>query len=220
MLEIKNIVEDIVIKQIEELEDTRTEEITENQKKEIAAYVLNRIKPMYITSNKGFTNAIAKFQNDPQFMADVMMKISDALKIVKKSTPKENPSIKFEREKLYYVFPKIYGRVISSKTLQPITKATVYLYINDILIESTFQLWKNPTEILPIDNGFFSFAPKPILATPPYEKRTFIIKINIQREDNVSDKIIFYDLSPSTLNNIKTDFHENVLQLEDIYVPF
>lgn len=220
LLEIKNIMEDIIIKQIEELEDYKNNGITENQKKEIAAYVLNRVKPMYITSNKGFTNIMGKYLNDPQFMADIMVKISEALKVVMKTAEKDISSIKLEREKLYYIFPKMYGKVISSRTLQPIKYAQVYLYINEILAENIFQLWKNPTEILPIDSGIFSFAPKPLPATPPFEKRSFVFRINIKSEEKEYDKVIFYELQPSHLKEIKTDFHENILQLEDIYVPF
>ncbi len=219
MQDLKNIVEDIVIEQIDKLDENKQGEIDINQKKEIAAYVLNRIKPMYITSNKGFTNLISTYRNDPQFITDIIIKINEALKVVKKSNLKLS-KIELEREKLYYVFPKIYGRVLSLKTLTPIQEGMVSLYINEILVESLFQLWKNPTEILPIDNGVYSFAPKPVLAHSPYEKRTFVLKINIQSHENNYEKVFFYDITPSPLTNIKTDFHENVLQIEDIYVPF
>ncbi len=219
MLDIKNLMEDIVIEQIEDLEDSKNGLIDDNQKKEIAAYVLNRIKPLYITSNKGFTNLIATYKNDPQFISDLIFIINEALKIIKKSHNSIS-NIKFEREKLYYVFPKIYGKIISLKTLTPLTEGKVSLYINEILIENVFELWKNPTEILPIDEGIFSFAPKPQIANPPYEKRKFTLKLVIESNDKYYDKILFLEITPSYLTNIKTDFHKNVLQIEDIYVPF
>ncbi|MGC8765135.1 MAG: late competence development ComFB family protein [Brevinematia bacterium] len=219
MQDLKNVVEDIVIEQIEKLENDLNEKLDVNQKKEVAAYVLNRVKPMYITSNKGFTNLISTYRSDPQFITDIILKINEAFKIIKKSSLQLS-KIELEREKLYYVFPKIYGRVISSKKLTPLESAVVSLYINEVLVESLFQLWRNPTEILPIDNGIFSFAPKPILASPPYEKRNFVLKINIQSGEGNYEKVFFLNLKPSPLTNIKTDFHENVLQVEDIYVPF
>lgn len=219
MLELKNVMEDLVIEQIENLDEAKNGLIDNNQKKEIAAYVLNRIKPLYITSNKGFTHLIATYKNDPQFITDIILRVNEALTVIKK-TNYNISKVKLEREKLYYVFPKMYGKIISSKTLTPLQEGKVTLYINDIVVENLFELWKNPTEILPIDGGIFSFAPKPILADPPYEKRRFVFKILIESKNNFYEKIIFYEILPSNLTNIKTDFHENVFQIEDIYVPF
>lgn len=116
MVELKNIVEDIVFDFIDTTDEVKNGEINKNQKREIVAYVLNRVKPMYITSNKGFTNLIVKYQNDPQFIADIMLQLSEAIKVIKKSYSADEIIEKLDKGIPHYIFPKIYGKVISSKS--------------------------------------------------------------------------------------------------------
>jgi competence protein ComFB len=220
MVELKNIAEDIVFDLIDGLNDTRNGALDKNQRKEIAAFVLNRLKPMYITSNKGFNNVIVKYQKDPQFVADIMLRISEALKIVKKSSINYDISENLKRDRLYYIFPKIYGRIVSSKELLPLDEARVSLFIDNNTAETLFDFWKNPTEISPRDEGIFSFAPKPIIADPPFERKSFILSIRIEKGQEKYDKVFSYDSIPSLPMENYSELSENVLQLEDIYVPF
>ncbi|GEM_PF-1312243 len=220
MVELKNVVEDIVFDMIDSLDESKRGELDKNKKKEIAAYVLNRLKPMYITSNKGFNNIILKNQKDPQFVADIMLRISEALKIVIKSSIQNTVTESLERNKLYYVFPKIYGKIISSKDILPVTEALVLLLIDNIPALPMFELWKNPVEILPRDDGVFSFAPKPIIANPPFEKKNFIVTIKIEKAREMHEKKFGYEVMPSLLSDDNNELIENVLQLEDVYVPF
>lgn len=220
MIELKNIVEDIVLDQIDNTDESREGKINKNQKREIAAYVLNRVKPMYITSNKGFTNSIVQYQKDPQLVTDIMLHISQAIKIVKKTYSTDNLLEELDKEKMYFIFPKIYGKVISSRTMMPVEKANVTLHIDTKPAKNIFGLWKNPTEILPIDDGIFSFAPLPEVAVPPYEKRTFTLELVIDINGKKHNKIYHYDAEPELLYNLENDFHENILQLEDIYIAF
>jgi len=220
MMELKNILEDIVFDLIDNLDEVKNGEIDKNQKKEMAAYVLNRMKPMYITSNKGFNNLIVKYRNDPQFTADIMLRISEALKVVKKVSPKSEVYNNFEKDKFYYVFPKIYGKIISARDLMPIENAVVTLLIDNEIAGNLFELWRNPTEIAPVDEGIFSFAPRPILAESSDKKRDFLITISIKYDSKNYEKVIHYEAEPSLLNVNLHDYHENVIQVEDIYVTF
>ncbi len=220
MVELKNIVEDMVFDLIDNLDESKKGELDKNKKKEIAAYVLNRLKPMYITSNKGFNNIILKNQKDPQFVADIMLRISEALKIIIKSSIQNPVSESLERDKLYYIFPKIYGKIISSKLMLPVSEASVSLLIDNNTAVPMFELWKNPVEILPRDEGIFSFAPKPLSANPPYGKRNFVMTIRIDKTFDKYDKIFGYETVPSLPSDDENELYENVLQLEDIYVPF
>jgi competence protein ComFB len=218
MIELKNIVEDIVLDMIDGTDEVKEGKINKNQKREIAAYVLNRVKPMYITSNKGFTNSIVQYQKDPQLLADIMLHISQAVKIVKKTYSTDNLLEDLDKEKMYFIFPKIYGKVISSRTMMPVESADVTLKIDSRPAKNIFGLWKNPTEILPIDDGIFSFAPLPETANPPYEKRTFTLELIVQVDGKKHNKIFHYETEPELLYNLENDFHENILQLEDIYI--
>ncbi len=220
MVELKNITEDIVFDLIDGLEEARTGSLDKNQRKEMAAYILNRLKPMYITSNKGFNNVILKYQNDPQFVADIMLRIYEALKIVKKSSIIYDASENLEKDRLYYIFPKIYGKIISSKELLPLKEALVSLLIDNNIAQTLFELWKNPAEINPRDEGIFSFAPKPITALPPFEKKNFILSVRIKKNGEIFDKVFSFEARPSLFSEVASELSENVLQLEDIYVPF
>ncbi len=223
-MELKNIVEDIVQELISSLDESKGGAISLSQKREIAAYVLNRVKPMYITSNKGFTNLIVKYRSDPQFLADLMTQISAGLKLVLKSHETPIVKKKFDPDKLYYLFPKFYGRVISANDFMPVESAKITLLINSKAAKSLFELWKNPTEILPKDGGTFCFAPLPIAAGKPCRKKSFQITIHIECEDGSCnyDKKFFYETDPASLGiqNMKSDFYNNVFPLEDVYLPF
>ncbi len=220
MVDLKNILEDIVFDLIDNLDEAKKGEINKSKRKEIAAYVLNRIKPMYITSNKGFNNVIVKYQKDPQFVADIILQISEALKIIKKSSIQNYIPESLERDKLYYIFPKIYGKIISLKGLLPVDKAQVSLLVDNKLASTLYELWKNPAEIMPRDEGIFSFAPRPVIAVPPFEKKNFVMTVCIEKNRKKYDKIFSYETEPSLTAEDSSDFYENVLQLEDIYVPF
>lgn len=220
MIELKNIVEDIVLDLIDNTDEAKEGNINKNQKREIAAFVLNRVKPMYITSNKGFTNSIVQYQKDPQLLADIMLHISQAVKVVKKTYSSDNLLEELDKEKPYYIFPKIYGKILSSRTLMPVEKAEVTLLINSKAAKNIFGLWKNPTEVLPMDDGVFSFAPLPETATPPYRKNVFHVELIIKVDGKKFSKILSIELQPALLYNLENDFHENILQVEDIYIAY
>lgn len=222
MIELKNIIEDIVLDLIDGTDEARAGLLNKNQKREIAAFVLNRTKPMYITSNKGFTNSIVTVQKDPQLAADIMMNISQAVKVVRKSYPgdKEADNLieELDKEKMYYIIPKVYGKILSSRNLMPVGNAVVTLNINGQPARNLFGLWKNPTEILPQDEGIFSFAPLPETAEPPYDRKVFALELAIEIDGRRFNKILSYESQPAPLYNLENDFHENILQVEDIYV--
>ena len=220
MIELKNIMEDIIFGIIDGLDESKSGEIDKNQKKEIAAYTLNRIRPMYITSNKGFTNMITKHENDPQFLADIMIQISQALKVVKKSAIEEKESIEIENDKPFYVFPKLYGKVVSATTMCPVVDVDVSLYIDSKIADSVFQSWNNPVKIKNIDEGIYSFAPKPLVATPPFKAKSFLFNIIVMKNGQKHEKIFPYECTPSIVTSGSLDIFENVLQVEDIYVKF
>ena len=220
MLEVKNIIEDIVMDFIYKLDEVKTAEINKNEMIEIASYVLNRIPPMYITSNRGFTSIMNKYMNDPQFIADIMLRINEGMKIIKKAKLSTSETQHIDSNNPYFVLPKFYGRVISSKSLLPIKSAKITLLIDDKKAPRLFSDWNNPLIIKPEDDGIFTFAPYPFVATPPFETRSFQITFLIENERGHFSKTINYETQPVFIQNIEMDFSENMKQIEDIYVPF
>jgi hypothetical protein len=113
----------------------------------------------------------------------------------------------------------MYGKIISSKDMMPVSVAHVYMYIDDQMAVSLFKSWKNPVYISERDEGIFSFFPMPIEARPPFKKVSFCIKITINSDGADYDKAFSYEVSPVLINNLDINLHENVIQLEDIYIP-
>ena len=218
MLELKNIIEDIVIDLINNLEESKSGEINKNQKLELASYVLNRIKPMYITSNRGFANIIIKYNNDPQFLADILIRISEGLQIVRKTNIAGYTGKALNEHSPYYFLPKIYGRIIAMQNMMPAQNATVTLSVSGKSAESFFDDWENPLNINRFDEGFYSFAPMPIEAKPPYESRRFDLKISVDMVGHLHERFLTYDTSPRFIEGLEIDFNENILQVEDIYI--
>lgn len=218
MLELKNIIEDIVIEEIEELDESKSGMLSKNQKIEIASYVLNRMPPMYITSNKGFANTIIKYRNDPQFFTDILMKINEGLHVIKKTSIDNINDVELDMNIPYYLLPKIYGRIISSRTLMPVENAKLSLYIDSNLAELLYSDWSNPLEIHTEDNGVFSFAPKPLEVIPPFEPKTFHIKILVEAGEITDEKFVMFEADPMFLHNIDMDFNENILEIGDFYI--
>lgn len=220
MVEIKNIIEDIALEILENSDEAGSGNLSRTQRKEVLAYALNRIKPMYITSNKGFTNVINRYQNDPQFLADIMVQLSEAIRVVKKTIAPDPVLESTDENTPYYTFPKIYGKIISSRTLMVLDNATVTIFIDSEPAGSFVESWKNPQKLTNRDEGIFSFGPKPIKAVAPYKAREFLIKILIENGGKSHEKVLTYTSAPVFLQNLKTEFFENVLQIEDIYVNF
>ncbi|MCX7883246.1 MAG: late competence development ComFB family protein [Brevinematales bacterium] len=179
MAELKNILEDIVWHRIEEMEESKKGILSPLQKVEMAAYVLNRMRPLYTTSSRGFVYMIQKYENDPQFLADIWVLLSQAVKIVQRSKDTEVGSPSLQEGKLYYFFPRIYGRVLEGKTMAPIEDGEVSLWQGESLVPSYYAKWYNPYHIKPDEGGWYAFAPFPEEA---HEKKsrefTFIIQVN------------------------------------------
>ena len=83
---IKNVMEDIVIHKIEELEASLDCCTCDKCKSDIAAYVLNRVTPKYVASEKGelFCRAM---EHEEEHAFDLLKKIALAAYIIK-----NNPS--------------------------------------------------------------------------------------------------------------------------------
>lgn len=220
MLELKNILEDIVLQIVDELDESKIGQLELNQKIELASYALNRLQPMYITSNRGFSHIIKKYKNDPQFLADVMVKVDEGLRVVMRTRISEKASATIESGRHYYLLPRIYGKIISSKTLMYVDKAKVSLYIDGELSRAIYSSWPNPLELSHESEGIYSFAPRPIEANQKEGVHTFQLKIVIENDGKAFEKFAKYAAHSVYIENVELDYNENAMQVEDVYVPF
>lgn len=220
MLEVKNIIEDIVMDVILNLDEVKSGDISKSQIIEIASYVLNRTTPMYITSNRGFTSIMSRYKNDPQFLADLLLKVDDALKVIRLTNISSLLKDELDFDTPYYLLPKIYGKIISSRSLLPLRQGEIELFINGNTARSLYADWNNPLELKPDDNGIYTFAPFPEKAQAPFSTREFKLHLLVSSQGQSFEKYLSYSCHPVFLQSMELDFNENILQVEDIYVAF
>ncbi len=212
---LRNITEYIVVDMVNELGD-----IPENQKFELFSYILNRLKPLYITNDKKFPEIIKNWKNNADFVNNIKNKINEGFVAVKKIGITEEREERLDLNAAYYGFPKIYGKIISSISFMYLETAKVTLLIDSQIAQSLYSDMDNPVELIPDDRGIYSFAPKPARAEKESEKKLFILTILIQKEGREYKKILTYETESVLGDAVLFNYQENILSIEDIYVPF
>jgi|YNPMSStandDraft_2_1061718.scaffolds.fasta_scaffold00825_5 hypothetical protein len=183
MIELKNLLENIVWHMIESLDVSKRGELSYARKVEMAAYVLNRMKPLYVTSGRGFVYMLQKYENDPQFQADIWVLLSQALKIVERTKEIESSENALQPGGYYYFFPRMYGRVIDGRTMTPLEEGEVSLFCDGKLVPSYYIKWYNPYHIRPDEGGWYAFAPMPVVAEPKSTREfVFVVRVNTIRK--------------------------------------
>lgn len=217
MPELKNILEDIVWRRIEELEEVKLGLLSSAQKTEMVAYVLNRMRPLYTTSSRGFVYMIQKYENDPQFQADIWVLLSQAAKIVQRSTEKgKEVQHVLQEGKWYYFFPRIYGRVLEKRTIAPVEQGEVSLWLDDILTPSYYVKWYNPYHIKPDEGGWYAFAPQP-QETTEKEAKEFVFCIQINTLTIRHHYSFVLKIQPRQWR-AEDEVFEEIFEVPDIYV--
>ncbi len=164
---LRNITEYIVVEIVDNIEG-----ISEVNKFELFSYVLNRLKPLYITSDKKFPEIINRWKNDQEFIKDINNKINEGLIAINKIILSAEKGERLDLNIPYFGFPKIYGKIISSVSFVYLESAKLTLFIDSQIAESLFSDMENPLVLIPEDRGIYLFAPKPIHTEKEFELRS------------------------------------------------
>ncbi len=175
---IKNITEDLVLDTIEEVLKEFNNKLYESQefRDDLACYVLNRMPPRYLQSNRGVIHEELTFQNNVQLQADVYNLVIEGARILpgrRKDSIYDGVAYKekqqiFEEqtEEYFFNFPYFMGRILSSITLSHIPDVKVSLYIlnsgNYVLAPMINQKWNNPTSTVDQTIGYYAFWVQPV----------------------------------------------------------
>ncbi|URA09498.1 late competence development ComFB family protein [Thermospira aquatica] len=218
MGELKNILEDIVWRMIEEIEESKEGRLSHEQKIEMAAYVLNRMRPLYTTSGRGFVYMLQKYDSDPQFLADILVLISQALKIVSRSVEKGQETIQnLDVGQWYYFFPRIYGRVLDGRTMAPIEEGEVILLRDGSIQPSYYAKWYNPYHIRSDEGGWYAFAPMPLVASEQKTQEfTFVLRVSTslcKHEYSFVLKVV-----PRDWTGEEDEVFSEIFEVPDIYI--
>jgi len=233
-MQLKNYQEDIVLHVLdivlENNPELRNDMIFIN---DVAAYVLNRIPPKYIMSERGFTRLaslhLLNGQNGKGIvpLVELIGLINTGIEIVKgrrKSPlerelfeqPFERPEVELsdiDRTEFLHNFPQIVGRAVDRTTREPVIGACVTLYIDGKIAEPAESGWTNPYITSFATEGVYSFWPRAIKSSAHLKKTTMIVTIEhenyrpleIEREIRTEGAFRFYNfIHGGTIINLET----------------
>jgi competence protein ComFB len=177
-MKLKNYQEDIVLRAIEiALEDQPDMLSDEEFVNDVAAYVLNRVPPRYVMSERGFLRLALEHSDEEaagQSMANVigmMMLVNRGVELVQSRRRGQPPHKKdadttgdgrADELTLVHNYPQLIGRVVDAATGDPVYGATVQLYVDGKLAPSESGGWHNPYVTREKTQGHFSFWPESI----------------------------------------------------------
>lgn len=235
MIVLHNTMEDLVIRFLEEiLKDKEDVCKCDYCKTDMAAYALNRIKPMYVVSSRGVIHTENFKRKKIQEEIDIYAVVIEAVNVVSKLKRHEvdhninniNESNcyevfkKFKEGGIYYNFPQIVGRVLDASTIKSIDNAKITLFYEDgnKAVPMCNTRWHNPLTLLPQMDGTFTFWPIPIEAKKENVQKDFYFNIQIEKENYAPLRKYFYlRVVSKPLFRTAIDKHD-IFYLDDIYI--
>lgn len=174
-MQLKNYQEDVVFRAIdivrEERPDLPWDEVLIN---DTAAYVLNRIPPRYITSDRGFNRLAAEHIVDEENRdslvnaINLMVLVNKALDVItsRRRSPRTNGKKPVGEPRpleigLIHNFPQIVGKILDAETGEPIDGARVTLMVAGKKVAPAEPGWSNPSRTNDKTDGLYSFWPEP-----------------------------------------------------------
>jgi len=157
-----NIMEDKIKAAVNELLEVREDRfILIKYTDDIIAYVLNRVPPRYITSERGFIHNEIDYSINTQLQADIRFCVNDAIRTLShRREPEMQSGLSLDNiiGKHYY-FPYIVGEVLEESTFSVIPDVEVQLIYNDYPIPMIEPGWTNPYFTCKATKGFYLFWP-------------------------------------------------------------
>ena len=186
-MQLKNYQEDIVLKAI----DIALEERPELQDdpaavNDVAAYVLNRLPPRYIMSERGFTRLAAEHLDEHNSslgsMIGILVLVNQGIDVV---TRRRKPSVNASGQPIsmeeqlspVHNLPQIFGKVVNAESGAAVHGASVRLSINGRTATPAEPGWPNPFVTQRSTNGYYSFWPAPVRDSS--EIQTFTLSLDV-----------------------------------------
>lgn len=158
---IRNIMEDLVTSVVYEvLSKDKEMEHLEVYFDDIVAYVLNRITPRYVTSERGILHDRIDFSRSAQQKSDILFLAHEALGHVNSRRSAQAPPSKGAATSLARSFPHILGEVLEETTFGPVSGIEIALLHRGKLAEMIDPQWPNPYRTIKATRGFYHFWPK------------------------------------------------------------
>jgi competence protein ComFB len=228
-MELHNTNEDVVLAEVNDIFDAfekngNPEKIcTCNQcRMDTVCYVLNRIEPRYILSNRGAVRIEQESIANQQKGADIVSKIYDGLRHVahnkRPSSHENNKNGKVDTNKPVFNIPTIIGRLFNGTNFAPITDVKVELLRNGDLVQMMDNNWQNPYNLGNYHAGTFTFWPAPIPAEDAEIHRLFEFAIKAEIPGFETLNHFFKVPVTSELKNITAYSRDRTFKLSDLYL--
>lgn len=191
-MRLKNYQEDVVLRAIDiALEDQPALRSDRELVNDVAAYVLNRVPPKYIMSERGFlrlaTEGLEHSANGSSLVniIELMILVNKGVELVCTRRRREAPpdlNVATEPNG-YYVhnYPQLIGRLVSEPTGEPVVGATVTLLADGQPIAPADSGWENPYRTNQSTGGYFSFWPAPFHSA--HERETVPVQISVEHPE-------------------------------------
>jgi len=228
-MEIHNISEDIVYSSVQKLIESIKNEnnpdglcLCEQCKLDTACYVLNRIEPRYIVSNRGITRIEQDWVGRQQTEADVATLAYRGLKQVNHNLRRvcHDDSISNEEASKVpkFYFPTILGRVFDGKTFSPLSEVTVELLSDGKIVSMRNRNWQNPYTLVANTPGTYTFLPASVPAEAVDQRRIFEYSLKI--ESPQYETLVHFFKVPVISSNAAPLAHiqDKTLKLPDLYL--
>ena len=229
-MEIHNISEDIVYSSVQAIIDVIKKEgnptglcLCDQCKLDTICYVLNRVEPRYIVSNRGITRIEQDWTGKQQTEADIATLIYKGLKLVNhnqrpNTNHDESASGKKTTNQPMFEIPAIIGRLFDGETFAPVVGATVELRSNGEIVSMRNTNWQNPFTLIENTPGSYSFWPAPFSADTVDKHITveYSLKIESAQYDTLTH--FFKIPTVSSIQTLSPYSLERTFKLPDLYL--
>ncbi|MDR3166576.1 MAG: late competence development ComFB family protein [Treponema sp.] len=211
-MEIHNTVEDLVFAEVQEIFDSIEKQgepdhicTCQQCRVDTACFVLNRIKPRYIVSNRGVARTELGLFEQQQTEADIITLVHEGIKqvnhnqrpFINHTDPGENPLLS---EDPVFNIPTIIGRLFNGLNFAPIADIKIELHQDGKLVPMRDQNWQNPYHLVSNTEGTYTFWPRPIPADQAGIHKIF--EFILQIEDPAFERV-YHVFNIPVLSEIK-----------------
>jgi competence protein ComFB len=154
-------------------------------RKDAACYVLNRIAPRYVISNRGVVRVEQGSFERQQTVADITALAYEGIRRVahnQRKTADHNlkPGGEVMANTPVYNIPTIVGRLFNGINFEPMAAVNVELRMNGDLVPMKDNNWQNPYNLVANTKGTFTFWPRPIAVEAKGLRGSFEYSIHIE----------------------------------------
>lgn len=159
-MSVRNLMEDVVKSTIDELlKEEKYFEGAAMYKQDIEAYVLNRVPPKYVTSERGILHGRLEAKFLFQQRTDIIFLIHEALNVIKSRRETPSSGIQDSIESKHLFFPHIIGEVLEETTFSVVSDVEVTLLFNGKPAKMVDATWSNPYKTHKGTLGYYHFWP-------------------------------------------------------------